>query len=313
MTIGRNIFTHLTNKKKRYGIKLAMLVIPFMLIPLIFSYYPLYGWVYAFFDYRPPRPLRNCEFMGLKWFITLFETKTKRDMILEVMKNTFAMSGLGILFSWLPMAFAIFLSELKSKWFKKTVQTLTTLPNFISWILVYSLAFSLFASTGMVNNFLLSLGLIKEPILFLQDNNHTWLSMWLWGTWKGLGWGAILYLAAIAGIDQELYEAARVDGAGRMRLIWHITVPCLLPTFFVLLLLSVANFLNNGMEQYYVFQNAFNQEHIQVLDLYVYNLGMGSGSYSLATAISIMKSVVSVTLLFIVNSMSKAFRGETII
>ncbi len=313
MSIAGNSFAYLNNKKKRYGIKLALLVIPFMLVPLIFSYYPLYGWIYAFFDYRPPRPLKNCEFVSLKWFITLFETRTKRQIILEVMKNTFAMSGLGILFSWLPMAFAIFLSELKSKWFKKTVQTLTTLPNFISWILVYSLAFSLFSSTGMVNNLLLSLGLIEKPVLFLQDNSHTWLSMWLWGTWKGLGWGAILYLAAIAGIDQELYEAARVDGAGRMRLIWHITVPCLLPTFFVLLLLSVANFLNNGMEQYYVFQNAFNQEHIQVLDLYVYNLGMGSGSYSLATAISIMKSIVSVTLLFAVNSMSRAFRGETII
>ncbi len=313
MSFVKNIGNCFVNKRKRYGIKLALLVLPFMLIPLIFSYYPLYGWIYAFFDYRPPRPLKNCEFVSFRWFVTLFENGTKRKLIFDVMKNTFAMSGLGIIFSWLPMAFAIFLSELKSKWFKKSVQTLTTLPNFISWIMVYSLAFSMFSSTGMLNSLLLSTGITHEPILFLQDNTHTWLSMWLWGTWKGLGWGAILYLAAIAGIDQELYEAAKVDGAGRMRLIWHITVPCLLPTFFVLLLLNVANFLNNGMEQYYVFQNAFNQAKIQVLDLYVYNLGMGSGSYSLATAISIMKSIVSVTLLFIVNSMSKAFRGETII
>lgn len=313
MSFTRNLLDSFTNKRKRYGLKLALLVVPFLLIPLIFSYYPLYGWIYAFFDYRPPRPLRNCEFVSLKWFISLFENQTKRKMLFDVMMNTFAMSGLGILFSWLPMAFAIFLSELRCRWFKKAVQTLTTLPNFISWILVYSLAFSLFSSTGMVNNLLEYLGIIKEPILFLQDGRHTWLTMWLWGTWKGLGWGAILYLAAIAGIDQELFEAAKVDGAGRMRLIWHITVPSLLPTYFVLLLLSIANFLNNGMEQYYVFQNAFNMEHIQVLDLYVYNLGMGSGSYSLATAISIMKSIVSVTLLFVVNSMSKAFRGETIV
>lgn len=313
MSFARNIFGYFGNKRKRYGIKLLLLVLPFLIIPLIFSYYPLYGWIYAFYDYRPPRPLDKCEFVSFKWFITLFENHTKRQIILDVMKNTFAMSGLGILFSWLPMVFAIFLSELKCKWFKKSVQTLTTLPNFISWILVYSLAFSLFSSTGMVNNLLKSLGIIDTPILFLQDNSHTWLTMWFWGTWKGIGWGAILYLAAIAGIDQELFEAAKVDGAGRIRLIWHITVPCLLPTFFVLLLLSIANFLNIGMEQYYVFQNAFNQEHIQVLDLYVYNLGMGSGSYSLATAISIMKSIISVTLLFVVNSMSKAFRGETII
>jgi ABC-type polysaccharide transport system permease subunit len=313
MSFAKNFIDLFTNKKKRYGIKLALLVVPFLLIPLIFSYYPLYGWIYAFFDYRPPRSLANCDFVGVKWFVTLFENQTKRKIIFDVMKNTFAMSGLGLIFSWLPMAFAIFLSELKCKWFKKSVQTLTTLPNFISWILVYSLAFSLFSSSGMVNNLLESLGIIKEPILFLQDSKHTWLTMWLTGTWKGLGWGAILYLAAIAGIDQELYEAAKVDGAGRMRLQWHITVPCLLPTFFVLLLLSIANFLNNGMEQYYVFQNAFNKDQIQVLDLYVYNLGMGSGSYSLATAISIMKSIVSITLLFTVNTMSKAFRGETII
>lgn len=313
MSIKGNITNYLGNKRKRHSIKLLLLVFPFLLIPLIFSYYPLYGWLYAFYDYRPPRPLANCDFVSFKWFITLFENETKRKIILDVMKNTFAMSGLGVLFSWLPMVFAIFLSELKSKRFKRSVQTLTTLPNFISWILVYSLAFSLFSSSGMVNNLLKSLGIIDNTILFLQDNTHTWFTMWLWGTWKGLGWGAILYLAAIAGIDQELYEAAKVDGAGRFRLIWHITVPGLLPTFFVLLLLSVANFMNNGMEQYYVFQNAFNQDRIQVLDLYVYNLGMGSGSYSLATAISIMKSIVSVTLLFIVNSMSKAFRGETII
>ena len=313
MSFVRDIRDYYGNRRKRYGIKLVLLVLPFMLLPLIFSYYPLYGWVYAFFDYRPPRPLKNCAFVSFKWFINLFENETKRKIIFDVLKNTFAMSGLGILFSWLPMAFAIFLSEIRCRWFKRVVQTLTTLPNFISWILVYSIAFSIFSSTGMVNNLLINLGIIENPILFLQDNSHTWISMRLWGTWKGLGWGAILYLAALAGIDQELYEAAKVDGAGRFRLIWHITVPGLLSTFFVLLLLSMANFLNNGMEQYYVFQNEFNKGHIQVLDLYVYNLGMGSGSYSLATAISIMKSLVSVTLLVVVNSMSKVFRGETII
>ena len=122
-----------------------------------------------------------------------------------------------------------------------------------------------------------------------------------------------MYIAAIAGIDQELYEAAYVDGAGRFRVIWHITIPSLLPTYFVLLMMNVANFLNNGVDQYYVFQNAFNKDKIQVLDLYVYNLGLGSGSYSLATAISIMKSIVSLTLLFTVNTLSKTLRGESII
>lgn len=300
-------------KRSRYGIKLMLYIIPFMVLLSVFCYYPLYGWIYAFFDFKPPLKLSQCDFVGLYWFHSLVENETKIKQLLSVFRNTFAMSGLSIATSWLPMAFAIFLSEIKNKWFGKTVQTLTTIPNFISWVLVYFMAFSLFSSTGAVNTILQDLGMIRQPILFLQSDEHTWLSMWLWNTWKGLGWGAIMYLAAIAGIDQELYEAARVDGAGRFHLIWHITVPGLLSTYFVLLLLNVANFLNNGMEQYFMFQNSFNKEHIQVLDLFVYNLGLGSGSYSLATAISMFKSLISVVLLFVVNKLSKTLRGESII
>lgn len=302
-------------KKKRnwHGIKLMLYIMPFMILLSVFCYYPLYGWVYAFFDFKPPLKLSQCDFVGLYWFRSLVENETKIKQLLGVLRNTFAMSGLSIATSWLPMAFAIFLSEIKTKWFGKAVQTLTTIPNFISWVLVYFMAFSLFSSTGAVNTILQDLGIINQPVLFLQSDEHTWLTMWLWNTWKGLGWGAIMYLAAIAGIDQELYEAARVDGAGRFRLIWHITVPGLLPTYFVLLLLNVANFLNNGMEQYFMFQNSFNKDHIQVLDLFVYNLGLGSGSYSLATAISMFKSLISVTLLFVVNKLSKTLRGESII
>lgn len=227
------------------------------------------------------------------------------------MKNTFAMSGISLLTSWLPMIFAVFLSELRCVPFRKFVQTVTTIPNFISWVLVYSVAYCLFNSTGMMNTLLQTLGITTEPILFLQSSEHVWLTMWLWLTWKNLGWSAIMYIAAISGIDDEMYQAAKVDGASRMQMIWYITIPSLLPTYFVLLMLSIANFLNNGMEQYYVFQNAFNKEHIQVLDLYVYNTAMGSGSYSVSVAISMLKSVVSLILLFFANSMSKLIRGES--
>ena len=134
-----------------------------------------------------------------------------------------------------------------------------------------------------------------------------------WGIWKTLGWGAILYLAAISGIDQALYESAKVDGAGRFQTMWYITVPQLMPTYFVLLMLSVANILNNGMEQYYVFQNAFNKTHIQVLDLYVYNVGITGNSLSLATAVSMLKSIVSVVLLLTVNAIAKRVRGTSIV
>jgi multiple sugar transport system permease protein/putative aldouronate transport system permease protein len=179
--------------------------------------------------------------------------------------------------------------------------------------MVFSVAFSIFSNTGLVNTVLLDTGLISAPIKFLDGDSHTWLAMLLWNTWKGLGWGAIMYLAAIAGVDQELYEAARVDGANRFKLMRHITLPALMPTFFVLLMLSIANFLNNGLDQYYVFQNSFNKEHIQVLDLYVYNIGMTGASPSLATAIGMLKSLVSITLLAAVNYASKKIRGVSII
>ena len=305
----------LSNKarKKWYSIKLFLMIIPCLILVFLFSYFPLHGWAYALYDYRPPFKLKDCTYVGFKWFTTLFTNASKRQMILQVMKNTFVMSGVHILFSWIPMMFAVLLNEIKWVPYKKVVQTLTTLPHFISWVLVYTLAFSLLSSSGAVNTLAIKSGWYETPKLFLQDSEHVYSFMWLLGLWKGTGWSAIMYIAAIAGIDSELFDAAYVDGANRFQTIWHITIPSLLPTYFVLLLLNVASFLNNGVEQYYVFQNAFNLNKIQVLDLYVYNLGLGNGSYSLATAISIMKSVVSLTLLFSVNALSKALRGDSIL
>lgn len=295
------------------SIRKFLYILPFMILLGIFAYYPLYGWVYAFFDYTPPIPLSQSPFVGLKWFHTLVENQVKIDQTLQILKNTFGMSGLNLLFSWLPMIFAIFLTEIKSVRFRRFVQTVTTLPNFISWILVYSLAFSMFSSEGIVNGLLKQLGFIDSPILLLQNSDHVWMMMWIWTTWKTLGWSAILYIAAIMGIDDSLYEAAYVDGATRMRVIWHVILPSMVPTYFVLLMLQIASFLNNGLEQYFVFQNAFNKDSIQVLDLYVYNLAMGGGSYSVSVAISVLKSLISVVLLFSVNGLSKRLRGESIV
>ncbi|WP_124066039.1 ABC transporter permease subunit [Clostridium sp. E02] len=300
-------------RKDWNGFLYFLMILPFILLVFLFSYFPLHGWVYAFFDYKPPRSLFQCDFVGSQWFRMLFRNKIQMKQLLQVMKNTFAMSFLNILTSFLPVAFAVFLNEIKCKRFKAFVQTFTTLPNFISWVLVYSVAFSLFSSSGMMNTMMQNWGLVKEPLKFLDSDSHTYLWMMSWNVWKNLGWGAIIYLAAIAGIDQELYEAGRIDGANRFQLMKFITVPALLPTFFIMLMLSVANFLNNGLDQYYVFQNSFNKEHIQVLDLYVYNIGMTGSSYSLATAISMLKSIISVVLLTIVNLGSKQVRGESII
>ena len=299
------------NKRKLRSYKEFLMILPFLAVVAIFSYFPLYGWVYAFHDSRPPFPITKDTFVGLKWFETIISNPTRTKNIIRVLRNTFAMSGISLAFSWFPMVFAIFLNEIKCEPYKKFVQTVTTLPNFISWVLVYSIAFNLFGSFGAVNTVLQELGLIDTPIAFMKSADHVWFTQWLWLTWKNAGWAAIMYLAAITGIDEQMLEAARVDGATRMKIIWHITIPCILPTYFVIVMLNLANFLSNGMEQYYVFQNAFNTKYIEVLDLYVYNMAMSStGAYPLSTAISILKSVVSVALLVISNTASKLIRGE---
>ena len=288
-------------------------IVPFLVLVFLFSYLPLYGWIFSLYDYQPALGLKGSTFVGLQWFQMLVSSPTQLAQIGQVLLNTLAMSFLGILTSFLPIVFAVFLNEVKSGWFRNLVQTLTTLPNFISWVLVYMIAFSLFSSSGLVNSVLTDSGLITAPIKFLDSDSHVWLTMLLWSLWKGLGWGAIIYLAAITGIDPALYESAKIDGAGRFQLMRHITIPQLMPTYVVLLMLSVANLLNNGMDQYYVFHNAFNMQHIQVLDLYVYMVGMTGNNLSLATAIGMLKSLISVILLVTVNLIAKRACGTSII
>jgi len=314
LAVNNNTIIKPIKRKKPDRYKLFFMALPFLILTFIFSYYPLYGWRYAFFDFQPGIPLSQSTFVGLQWFKSMVTNPTQAAEVVRIMKNTIAMSGLGILTSFIPLLFAVFLVEIKSNKFKKLVQVLTTIPNFISWVLVFSVAFALFSvNGGFVNQMLMNIGIIKTPINFLASDSHTWLSMWAWGQWKGLGWGSIMYLAAIAGIDQELYEAARVDGAGRFRMMWSITIPSVLPTYFVLLMLTIAGFLNNGMDQYFIFQNQINKDHIEVLDLYVYNIGITGGNFSFATVISMLKSIVSVFLLFIANGLSKLLRGESIV
>lgn len=298
---------------KKHAVHLWLMVAPLLILVVLFSYLPLFGWSYAFFDYQPPIPLSESKFVGFQWFEMLVQNPAQLKTIGQVLLNTFAMSGLNILTSFLPVIFAIALNEIRAKWFKNIIQTLTTLPNFISWVLVYSIAFAMFSSSGMVNELLMNLHIISQPIKFLDSPDQVWLKMLLWNLWKGLGWGSIMYLAGIAGIDPELYEAAQVDGANRFQQIIHVTIPQLMPTYFVLLMLNISNFLNNGMDQYFVFQNAFNTKWIQVLDLYVYNVGLAQNSLSLGTAISMLKSLVSVALLLIVNWLSKRTRGVGIV
>jgi putative aldouronate transport system permease protein len=303
----------MTLMRRREGFRLFFLILPFMAVTFIFNYYPLWGWVYAFFNFKPGIPLSSRNFVGWENFKMIFMDEWAIRDIKRVLTNTLGMHMIGILTSPIGMIYAIFLNEIKNMRYRKAVQTFTTIPNFISWVLVYSIAYAMFSvDDGFVNHILLELGIIKQSIPFLTSGKNVWMTMWAWGTWKGLGWGAIVYIAAIQGIDQELYEAARVDGAGRFRCMRYITVPGLLPTYIVLLILSISHLISSGIDQHYVFQNPLNRARIETLDLYVFNQGIAGSRYSYSIAVGILKSGVSLILLSVTNWISKLIRKESI-
>lgn len=297
--------------KIRNDVKLFLYIIPVIVLVVIFRYLPLWGWSFAFFRYKPGRDLLDCVFVGLDNFKDLFGNMVMRKNVVRVLRNTFGIHLLGYIFSPLPMFFAVFLSEVRSKKFQKLVQTVTTLPHFISWVIMFSLALSVLGTTGLINTTLKNMG-SDIFVNILNSNKHVWLTQVLLQQWKGMGWSAIVYFAAIAGLDQELYEAAMMDGAGKLQRIWHITLPQLIPTYFVLLIMSIGNFLNTGVDQYLAFGNALNKEYIEVLDLYVYNLGIGRGQISYGVAAGMLKSLVALVLFSAANIASKKIRGTSV-
>lgn len=302
----------MAEKKKRKmseGLKLLLLALPFVIFVFMFSYVPLGGWVYAFFDYRPGLSLADCQFVGLDVFAKIWQN---RDELFRVLRNTLVLSGMGLLASPLPVIFAIILNEIKNSKFRKIVQTLTTLPNFISWIVVFTLAFAMFSSDGMFNSLFRMMG-VDVTVNIMGNNKIAWTYMWALGTWKTLGWSAIIYIASIAGIDAELYDAAHVDGANRLQTILHVTVPGLYSTFFVLLLLAISNMLSNGFDQYFVFYNALTADKLEVLDYYVYKIGVLTNDYPQSVALGMFKTIISVILLFSANTFSKRLRGQSIV
>ena len=229
---------------QRDGVKLFFMLLPCLIFVFIFSYLPLWGWSYSFFNYKPGKALLDCEFVGWDHFTRLFGNPVLRRQLIMVLRNTLAMAGLGVLFSPLTPVFAICMSELTNRRYRKIVQTLTTLPHFISWTIMYSLVFFMLnVNTGFINNLLVQTGVLDQPVNFLVSQDHVWLTMQGYGLWKGLGWGAIVYMAAIAGIDQELYEAAddrwrgaasSASGTSRCRAWWS--------TYFVLLIIILWQF-----------------------------------------------------------------------
>ena len=299
----------MTNKKKRQ-FQLIACLLPFMVAIALFSYVPITGWIYAFIDYTPGVSVFKSEFTGLKQFRMVFSGAS--DFWI-VMRNTMCISGLNILCSGIPVVFAIMISQVKRKGFSRFVQTLSSIPNFISWVLVYSVVFMLISSEGSaLNTILLGLNLVEKPTNVLINADMAWLVQVLIGVWKSTGYSAILYLAAITSIDQELYQAADVDGANAWKKILHITIPGIIPTFFVLLLLSISNMLSNGFEQFWLFGNGMTWDKLEVLDTYVYRMGIKNMEYSFSTALGIFKSVFSIILLTGANWASKKIRGQSI-
>ena len=299
------------NIKKLWGEPLQLFLIASACLGLIFiiCYLPLFGWIYAFFNYKVGMNLFDCEFVGFKYFKYMLSS----PQVFAALKNTLIMSFYGLLVTPLAPIFAIILSEIRSKKLSSVVQTATTLPHFISMVIVFALCYSLFSiDDGFLNKALFSLGLIERPVDVLGSEKYARLMIVLLNIWKNIGFSAIIYLAAIKGISPELYEAAYMDGASRFKGILHITIPGLLPTFFTLFLLNIGNILNSGFETYYLFCNMANRSKLYVLDLYVYSLGFESGSMSLSIAISAAKSIIGVFLLFTANYLSKVIRGNSL-
>ena len=300
-------------RKKLRGIKYLLLAVPFLIYVFAFSYVPLVGWIYSVFDYKIGQKFLDfgsMVFVGLGNFQKLF---TERSEVLRVLRNTLALSALGLLATPVPVVFAIMFNEIKNSKFKKIVQTATTLPNFISWIIVYGVAFAFFSVNGFVSVLMQKIG-IQPPVMgILGDADLTWVLQWILGIWKNFGWSAIIYIAAITGIDSELYDAAKVDGANKLQSILHITIPGIMPTYVVMFLLAVSNILSNGFDQYFMFYNPMVADKIEVLDYYVYKVGFYINDYSYSITLGMLKSILGIVLLFTANALSKKIRGESIV
>ncbi|MDR0443391.1 MAG: ABC transporter permease subunit [Treponema sp.] len=252
----------------------------------------------AFQDYKPHLGILGSGWVGIKHFQVLF----KQPSFYTALQNTLGMSLLGLVFGFVTsIGFAILLNELRFLPFKRFTQTASYLPHFVSWVVTANIVTSMLALTGPVNEILMYFGLISEPINFMAKTQWFWGLVVIADIWKEMGWGAIIYLAAMTGIDSQIYEAAEIDGVNRAQKIWYITLPGIAPTIVMLLILSVGNILNTGFERQFLLGNAVTQPKAMVLDWFSLVQGIDQFRYSYGTAIGIFKSGVSIILLFIAN------------
>lgn len=292
-------------KKKFDQIKknkmLYVMLIPGVLYFIIFKYIPMGGLIIAFQDYQPFLGILGSPMVGLKHFQRMIADPIFFDLI----RNTLTIFGLNVVFAFpFPIILALMLNELKSEKFKKAIQTIIYLPHFMSWVIVVSIFYMLLTTEGgVVNNLLESIGF--EKISFLTSN--AWLKpLYIFQEmWKGAGWGTIVYLAAITNVDEQLYEAADMDGAGKLAKMWHVTLPCIRPTIVTLLILKVGDILELGFEHMFLLMNSINRDSAQIFDTFVYQAGIKNGQLSYSTAVGFFKGIIGLILVIGANKIAK--------
>ena len=286
-----------------------LLIVSFFMVVygIVFYYWPLTGWLMAFQNYKPKDGLLGSKFVGLAKFQFLFEDVT----FLRVIRNTFCMGVLNLVTSTvMAILFAILLNEIRSTIAKKTVQTISYLPHFLSWIIVTGILHDALSASGIINELLMKFGIIKTAIDFFAHTEYFWPIVAFANVWKETGWNAIIYLAAITSIDPCLYEAASIDGAGRWAKIKYITLPGIKPTIMILLLMNVGNVLNAGFEVQYLLGNGLIKSVSDTIDIYVLTWGISQNDFSLGTAAGIFKSAVSIALILVANYAAKRMGEE---
>lgn len=290
--------------------KVLLIISLFMTIyGIIFYYWPLTGWVMAFQHYKPKNGLLGSQWVGLDKFKFLFSDVT----FLKVIRNTFCMGLINLITTTImAILFAILLNEIRVTIVKKVIQTVSYLPHFLSWIIVAGILHDSLSSTGIVNDVLLRTGAVDQAINFFAHPSYFWPIVAFANCWKETGWNAIIYLAAITSIDPCLYEAASIDGAGRLSKIKYITLPGIKPTIMILLLINIGNVLNAGFEVQYLLGNGLVQSVSQTIDIYVLKWGISQNDYSLGTAAGIFKSAVSIALIVIFNTLAKRSGEESL-
>jgi len=294
--------------------ELQLMVVPWIIFILIFSYIPMYGLVMAFQNYQLGDLPGFSQWVGAMHFEMLFQSSEFPNII----KNTLAISFLKLIINFpAPILLAIMLNEVSGRYYKRSVQTISYLPHFVSWVVVAGLTFDFLSGDGgMLNTILQSLGFINQQITFMGEPEYFWTVAVITDLWKEIGWNAIIYIAAIASIDPELYHAAEIDGAGRFRKIRHITLAGIKPTIVILLILTISNLLSAGFEQILLLTNNLSntvlQDASEVIDTYVYRTGIIQMRYSYATAAGLFKSVVSVLLLTVANYTARSLGEESL-